>query len=76
MGDARWFCRLPWDDDREPWYVPRPIYDLLEKRDFTFDEYNDAETPEDAAMLALSRACVSYGRQLAGLMAVGAVVTS
>jgi uncharacterized protein (TIGR02996 family) len=56
-----------WLDNQEPglaWHLPKPIFRLLPERYFAFEQYDDAETPEDAANAALSVACIQYGRQL------------
>lgn len=58
--DAVWFEDENHPAGLAPWELPAKIYNLLCRRHFPFAEFNDAETPEDAAYTALSAACIRW----------------
>lgn len=61
--DAAWFEEDDHPAGPAPWELPSEIYKLLPRRHFPFAEFNDAETPEDAAESALSEACLKWADQ-------------
>lgn len=61
--DAVWFEEDDHPAGPAPWELPSEIYKLLPRRHFPFAEFNDAETPVDAAESALSEACLKWADQ-------------
>lgn len=64
--DAVWFESSDHPAGDAPWELPMEIYNLLPRRHFPFAEFDDAETPEDAAYTALSEACLKWADTRAG----------
>ena len=62
MLDAKWYISTH-DTISAQWTLPPELFARLPRTDFTAEEFDDNQTPTDAANAALSTACIAYAKQ-------------